>query len=616
MKLKTIILENFRCYKNETRIELGNLTSFIGKNDIGKSSILEALEIFFNSNLVKIDKLDSCVFSRNEEIRIGCIFTDLPTELVLDVSSITNLRDEYLLNQEGFLEIHKIYNSSLTKIKETIYARANHPTETQIDDLLLLKNPELKKRLEELGANRERVDLRSNPSIRKAIWNSYKDLKLKSADIPLDKEDAKKIWDSLKKEMPTYALFKADRTSRDDDAEVQDPMKLAVLEAIRSVENEIEKIKKIVREKATEVAQRTLDKLREMNAELANELSPNFKAEPKWDNLFKLTLTGDNHIPINKRGSGVRRLILINFFRAEAERKQKATDSPGIIYAIEEPETSQHPHSQKMLVEALVELSERDNCEVILTTHVPGLAGFLPKECLRYIEKDEHNVIHISSENEDVYKKIANDLGVLPDNRIKVFICVEGPNDIRFLKHISTILHKHDDSLPDIGKDPRITFIPMGGSTLNDWVQNHYLKETGRPEIHIYDRGISNPPKFYDICIKVNSRNDGSWATLTKKREIENYLHPEAIYEIFNVNLKFGENDNVPMFVAKAVHESDPHSKPWNQLKENEIKKKESRIKKRLNDEVASRMTYNRLTQCDPSGEIAKWLKEIAKRLA
>ncbi|MHB8392242.1 MAG: AAA family ATPase [Acidobacteriaceae bacterium] len=33
-----------------------------------------------------------------------------------------------------------------------------------------------------------------------------------------------------------------------------------------------------------------------------------------------MTLTGDDQIPINKRGSGVRRLVLLSFFRAEAER--------------------------------------------------------------------------------------------------------------------------------------------------------------------------------------------------------------------------------------------------------------------------------------------------------
>ena len=55
-------MKNFRCYKETISIDFDNLTTFIGKNDIGKSTILEALEIFFNNDLVKIDSSDANIF--------------------------------------------------------------------------------------------------------------------------------------------------------------------------------------------------------------------------------------------------------------------------------------------------------------------------------------------------------------------------------------------------------------------------------------------------------------------------------------------------------------------------------------------------------------------------
>ena len=48
MKISQVYLENFRGYKNKTIINFDDLTTLIGKNDAGKSTILEALEIFFN----------------------------------------------------------------------------------------------------------------------------------------------------------------------------------------------------------------------------------------------------------------------------------------------------------------------------------------------------------------------------------------------------------------------------------------------------------------------------------------------------------------------------------------------------------------------------------------
>src|SRR5690606_16472043 len=112
--------------------------------------------------------------------------------------------------------------------------------------------------------------------------------------------------------LPIYALFKSDRASKDSDDEIQDPMKLAVSEALKAVETDLDRIKQQVQTKATEVAKQTLEKLEEMNRDLAHELTPRFSSDPKWENLFKLSLTSDDEIPINKRGSGVRRLILLN----------------------------------------------------------------------------------------------------------------------------------------------------------------------------------------------------------------------------------------------------------------------------------------------------------------
>ena len=48
MKIVSLKIKNFRGYKDLTEIKFDNLTVFVGKNDIGKSTILEALDIFFN----------------------------------------------------------------------------------------------------------------------------------------------------------------------------------------------------------------------------------------------------------------------------------------------------------------------------------------------------------------------------------------------------------------------------------------------------------------------------------------------------------------------------------------------------------------------------------------
>ena len=109
MKLVSLTLKNFRCFKNETTVTFDDLTTIIGKNDIGKSTILEALEIFFNNELVSVDSGDVNVFSDSKEIEITCEFTDLPKKLTIDATLETTLESEYLLSKNNTLKIKKVY---------------------------------------------------------------------------------------------------------------------------------------------------------------------------------------------------------------------------------------------------------------------------------------------------------------------------------------------------------------------------------------------------------------------------------------------------------------------------------------------------------------------------
>lgn len=87
MRLKRISIKNFRCYREEITVWFDDLTTFIGKNDIGKSSVLEALEIFFNNEIVKIESGDANVYSHDKKVSITCEFAELPSSLTLDAAA-------------------------------------------------------------------------------------------------------------------------------------------------------------------------------------------------------------------------------------------------------------------------------------------------------------------------------------------------------------------------------------------------------------------------------------------------------------------------------------------------------------------------------------------------
>ena len=323
MKIKNLKIKNFRGYCGEIAINFDEFTALVGKNDIGKSSIMEALDVFFNDGkgVIKLDKEDVNVCARanqENEISITVCFSELPDRIVIDATNETTLLGEHLLNEDGLLEITKKYlNGGSAKV----FIRAFHPTNPECADLLLKKDSDLRRIID--SKQIPCVDKTRNAVMRSAIWQYYyADLRMAGIDIDVTKGDTKPIWEKLQKYLPLYSLFQSDRKNSDGDSEVQDPLKEAVKEILRDEELQriLDGVAATVEGKLREVSSRTLEKLQEMSPDIASTLNPVIPTAStlKWADVFKsVSITSDENIPINKRGSGSKRLILLNFFRAE-----------------------------------------------------------------------------------------------------------------------------------------------------------------------------------------------------------------------------------------------------------------------------------------------------------
>lgn len=393
MKLYSLTLKNFRGYRNETTVLFNDLTAIVGKNDIGKSSILEAFDIFCNgSNAVhKLEKADinvDVLAAGETDIEITAEFTGFPETVVIDATNETSLAEEYLLTSDGRLKVRKVFPNAG---KEKVYIIANHPTQEDCADLITLKQKDLKKKVEDLGLD---CDKTKNAEMRKAIRDYYAalgDLNLQETAIESTKENVKDIWSKLTDYLPVFSLFVSDRTNNEGDKIVQDPLKFAVQRMFNDevIKDLCHQIAERVITELQAVATGTLDKLNEMNPEVANQLKPSIGKEEElsWTDIFKkVSITGDDGIQINKHGSGVRRLILLNFFRYEAEKK--VAEGKDVVYAIEEPETSQHNEHIKMMMDALKTLAGRDHIQIVITTHNPYLVKQLDYAQLRLVDEN------------------------------------------------------------------------------------------------------------------------------------------------------------------------------------------------------------------------------------
>ena len=396
MKLVKFKIKNFRGYQNETIIDFENLTAFVGKNDVGKSTILDSLDIFFNSGtgVVKLEKEDinkTCLANGDNEIVFSACFSELPDELTIDSTHSTSLSEEYLLNADNQLEIVKRYKDAG---KEKVFIKAYHPSNEICCELLTKKNLELKKIIEQnnIACKNKAV----NSIMRKAIWSHFaNELQLSEKEIETtskgDDDSIKSIWEKLQNYIPIYSLFQSDRKNSDADNEVQDPLQTAVKQILSSqnVQDKLKEVSDEVLKELQMVAASTLEKLNKLNSSLASTLLPKIPVAGslKWSDVFKkVSISSNDDIPINKRGSGVKRLILLSFFQAEADKRKVENNNRGIIYAIEEPETSQHFEHQRILIDALKKLSEQNCTQVLLTTHSSLIVKNLDFNNIRLIQ--------------------------------------------------------------------------------------------------------------------------------------------------------------------------------------------------------------------------------------
>jgi len=572
MIMKKIILKNFRGYNGEHKIDISNgITALIGKNDAGKSTLLEALDIFYGESKPELSDLN--IYASDRDMLFGVVFSELPESIKVDSTAETSLSEEYLINEDGDFEVVIKYTCTAAAVgtKPETIIRCQHPTVDNYNDLLSLKLSDLKSRGKELGAKSS--DERVSNLWRKAIWATADKLGVEKIELKVDDFDAKAkaIYANVASMFPQFYLFRVDRQTSDGDAEAKDPMQLAVKEAQKEYQAEIQVLKAKIQERVDEVAARALKKLHEMDATLASKLEPTLKGEPKWS--FDYRIQDDRGVSLNKRGSGTRRLVLLNFFRAEAERKS-AEGSGSIVYAIEEPETSQHPNNQKMIIESLLQLSEDASRQVIITSHSPQLVEMLPYQSIRYIEFDDTSKNTIIDYDKSALMKGAESLGIHSKQKFgsaEAVVLVEGKGDDLFLTHASSTLHQSGDISNDhIGQHKIEIVTAGGGDNVAFWVQKTTLDNLGLPYIIMLDSDRKSPTESETKNEKLISGivASGGRAIVTRKREIENYIDPSLTN-----SASYSEFDDAKKIIAAAgtIKEGDVIKTHWPRMTSQQI---------------------------------------------
>ena len=199
---------------------------------------------------------------------------------------------------------------------------------------------------------------------------------------------------------------------------------------------------------------------------------------------------------------------------------------------------------------------------------------------------------------------------VSPGGRSLLLLVVEGRHDVMFLRTLSRTLHAADASMPDLvalEAAGEAVFLPIGGGDVLAWADR--LASLRVPELHLYDREAPPETELRQRAAKLVNQRRNCRAFVTRRRAIENYIHPHCIREISGLELSYGDDDDVAELVARGCHDRSGKPPAWGAFPGRARKRFRERAKKWLNQLAVELMTPELLAQRDAAGEIRNWLR-------
>ena len=370
-------IRNFKAHKDTGYVPITTLTAFIGKNDSGKSSLLAAMDVFL-SGKKQIDASDIYDFKnlKDEEY----------TEIELMFGNYSeNIHKFGILSKSNELDIKKTFDRD-GKLKDYLI-KVNDYLDEDFQGLWAKKEQDLNK----LGTKYGLDFTKSGRSItNEGKINSIR----KYADsLGSGKQDA---WfniqgtakDLLATELPTFELYENEVSLDTRVATFQKPFQESIAQSMESVSDLSSQMEKKVRESIKEMQERIESYLKEQTDTVERiDLVPEFD----WKHLATVGINIIDklgyEVPAEKRGSGLRRLIMVSYLRYMAQRSRD-DGSPSVIYGIEEPETSLHPGAQKVLLDSIKILAD-NGTQIIFATHSPVFVSDLNQENVIIIKRGE-----------------------------------------------------------------------------------------------------------------------------------------------------------------------------------------------------------------------------------
>lgn len=415
MKIKSIHVKNFRCLK-DIFFPCDSLTVLVGRNGVGKSCLLKALNLFYHTD-IEVAEQDYYDKDTSKEISITVNFSDL-TELE------KKLFNPYLEGDE--LSIEKVITYAPPRSVQKY-----HGTRYQNPEFEAFRNASGASLRTEYNKLREKSEYKEFPTYQN------KDLAeevLEEWELS-NKDKCKRIRDDGqffgfqnvgKHRLEKYTKFiqipavqEASEEGIEQRGSIFEQIMEIVVKSTLAANEELTKLEMETQQKYAELIDPSKNRnLQDLEKNLTKTLFyyvPDSEVKIQWveekgvelrvQRAYVTLKEGGYHNTVDRCGHGLQRAYILSLFQqlaliqASLSLESEKTDEsvkislPSMIIGIEEPELYQHPDRIRYFAKTLLQLSDRgikgtfENVQIVYSTHSPLMIDFQRINQLRIFRK-------------------------------------------------------------------------------------------------------------------------------------------------------------------------------------------------------------------------------------
>lgn len=559
--------------------KIGELIILIGENNVGKSNILDAINIISLAKKSKNENFKKCLpdFMDYEEClpKLKLVYKDnnnnsKELKLSIDENGNASLINNISKDNKSQLYLEKVMQEFNEKFSACFNTKEIEKYTSQLNDLVNTynniinsdKSIDIKyQELKLLYKNFEKYfndfisDYNSSASANQKIKSNLNFINLDSIAYRIDIEKYEVEKDYSIDFIPNIVVYKEEHIRDEELITTPDKIKdskffnslfKAIGKPISTVQTNyeksqsttpahIKKYKENINKRLQDIVNKRFNELFFQKSELETSQNYDFSIELEENRIYLSIYKNDEVMTLSKQSVGFKWFFNF-FFNFLYTDELKAGD----IVLMDEPEIHLSIPGRRDLRKFIKKFAKDTGITFIATTHNPSFADIDYLDELRIIKNNKDGIgariqsdfSALADDEVDTLDSIINSFGILRSDLTREYkiIFVEGITDYNYLTAFKLLYNqnKEDD------KKLKLVFLPMGGLGYSDKNMRDKLIKLSKLKIGEYaavlvDNDVTGKA-FQELCIKEN---------LTNKVKIQVLERNEAL------DIKLSENNNL-----------------------------------------------------------------------